>query len=73
MRGSARPVGPTIVIEIGCESADEGSRSDTRRVNVNVPVAVGVPAIRPVPDPTLRPGGNEPDATTHVRGATPPA
>ncbi|HYI93631.1 MAG TPA: hypothetical protein VEX68_08810 [Bryobacteraceae bacterium] len=46
--------------------------SVTRIVKLDVPTAVGVPAMPPVEAFKVRPAGNEPVATDHVRGAVPP-
>jgi hypothetical protein len=40
--------------------ADARRESTTIRVNVNVPLAVGVPLITPLPN-TSSPGGRDPD------------
>src|SRR5207237_3913491 len=47
--------------------------SVTRTVNGNVPLAVGVPLIRPVIGLMPTPAGNEPAVNAHEYGVTPPA
>lgn len=46
--------------------------SATFTTNVNVPAEVGVPLSMPVPAPSERPGGSDPDAMDHTNGAVPP-
>jgi len=46
--------------------------SVTFRPKPKPPAVVGVPAIAPVAEVNVRPGGKPPEATVHVNGAVPP-
>jgi hypothetical protein len=60
-----------MVISNGPEVALTEYRSVTRTVNVDVPGVVGVPEIRPLALPRIRPGGSWPVARDQVRDAVP--
>jgi hypothetical protein len=58
-------------LSVALVDTGEAAESVTFTVKVEVPAAVGVPAIAPVED-NVRPAGNVPLVSVHDNGAVPP-
>jgi hypothetical protein len=55
-----------IMVRLSVWVAETELESVTRTEKLLVPATVGVPEIIPVPDPSVRPAGREPEAMDHV-------